>query len=244
MTDNKHSGIIKLVLGVGAIVTAGGLGYYFVSQETGAPGGSCSTKGTPCNTAITPYQTAFQVCANKYAIQMQNIINANKATGTGITPTQQQILNQLTQCMNYNAGQIAKVAKQYEPTSVLSILSSSIGEGVIIAATLIGSAAIVSALLKGRLLYSGNAASRVLGNADIITNMNNNNITPQEASEFSNDISSTQSTVTSDSQQFMNDLAEEDVISAEEATVVAEEEASIILETDATTEDSLAGAFE
>ena len=241
--DNK-SNTGKIVIGVGAVAVVGGLSYYLISQLTGAVGGSCSTPGTPCYAALSGYQKALQTCANQYALEMQNIINANKASGAGITSAQQNILNQLSSCMEYNAAQIAKTAATFKPQDPLTILSKGIVEGILIAAGLVGASVFAYALIRGLTFYSGKAAARVIKNSVIEKNVDENNITPEQASNLSNNIEATQSEAQGDSQEFMETLAEEDVISSEAATEAAAEESAAITTIDTDTENSLAGVFE
>ncbi|MHB8552782.1 MAG: hypothetical protein ACYDAO_04260 [Thermoplasmataceae archaeon] len=211
----------KLILGGSAIAVAGGLGYYFIKQSTGAVGGSCSSSGSPCNSAISPYQTQFQDCANKYALVMTSIINANKASGSGITPAQQAILDQLTTCMNYNASQIAKVAHQYEPTNALTILVTSIGTAVVIAAALVGAGAFVSSVLKAR-AYTGSVASRNLQNAVIRQNVADVNMTPAMAGNVSADISATQSEIIATNVDTIDTMVADEVITEEVGVELAD----------------------
>ena len=114
--------LIKLV-GIGtAAGVIGGLGYYFITQETGPPGGSCTTKGTPCYSAISPYKKAWAACYHSW-----NIVNNATLKQGYITTGQQQLLTEYSQCMNYNAGEIYKAAASFKPPNVITTMAGVFG---------------------------------------------------------------------------------------------------------------------
>lgn len=237
----------KLILGVTAIGVTGGALYFLGSQliksSTGAVGGSCSQNGSPCNTATTPYKQQFQLCANKYALMMSAIIKANKATGSGITTAQQNILNQLTTCMNYNASQIAKVAHQYEPSNALNILFSEIGSGIMIAVALVGAGVFVSTVLKTR-AYTGTMASKTMQDAVVNQEVTNGNITGTMAQNISGDISAQQSDIIAENSAITETMVTDDIITGEIASELDIAATDAIIAIDAETIDELAGVFE
>ncbi len=178
----NHSTLIKLAgIGAGATVI-GGLGYYFIKQTTSTVGGSCSTSGTPCNAALAPYQKQWSACFNAW----QTVNNAVLKQGYQTTE-QTTLLAQYKSCMDYNAKQIAAVAKKYEPTNAIGAFIAAMQpiafDGVAIVSGAVAASILIKALARTQMrgLLSGTATRQAAQQATLEADVQENTITPEEA---------------------------------------------------------------
>ena len=196
MTMPKSSTGIKLV-GIGAAAgIIGGLGYYFITQETGAVGGSCTTKGTPCYSAMSPYKKAWASCYNSW-----NIVNNATLKQGYVTTGQQQLLTGYSQCMNYNAGEIYKVAASFKPPNIMTTLAGVFGpiltDGVIALGGIAALRVLTSYILdsKGAIYLSQTAVRSASEQSTIQGQADNGTLSPEEAANAEKMINSETSTL-------------------------------------------------
>ncbi len=178
----NHKTAIKLAgIGAGAAVI-GGLGYYFINVNSTTVGGSCSTSGTPCNAALAPYQKQWAACFNAW----QTVNNAVLKQGYQTTE-QTTLLAQYKSCMDYNAKQIATVAKKYEPTNAIGAFIAAmqpiVFDGVAIISGAVAASIIIKTLLKTNMrgLLSGTATRQAAQQSVLEADVQEDVITPEEA---------------------------------------------------------------
>ena len=193
--DNKKT--IVEIAGIGtAAAVVGGLGYYYLTQVTGAVGGSCSTKGTPCNTAIAPYQKAWASCFAGWNILNNATLKQGYATSAQTT----QLAN-YQQCMDYNAAQITKTVASYKPTNPMAefaaVFAPYIQEGVLIVGGVYALTALGKFVLKsrGNMYMSNRAMQSASEQSGIQGEAVSGKLTPQEASNAEDAINQQASTI-------------------------------------------------
>ena len=111
--------LLKILLYVGGIAGAAGLGYVFVNGLVNPPtkGGSCTTPGTNCYECAQPYVVQYNTLMQQYAQQYQMFLVEDNANGTSLTTSQQATLDGLQASMTSAAQQIAACALSYLPQS-------------------------------------------------------------------------------------------------------------------------------
>ncbi|MEM3859329.1 MAG: hypothetical protein QW478_07970 [Candidatus Micrarchaeaceae archaeon] len=239
---------VKAGIIVGGVAGAGYLTYYLIQQLTGPSGGSCTTSGTPCYSALAPYEQEFQTCANQYASNMNNYIAEDNKNGTGFTSAQTSILNYLANCMNTAAAKMASVAKQFAPQNPLLVLVYFLGAGAAIAISLVGGAEAVKILRSTKSFAAGFnngfQVQQAMNDAAIRAKIASGDISPDEASGIDDQYSSmTQENINYSSQQIQQ-YAADDIITQEEADAVDSEVSTAMEDDAAETEDELEGLFE
>ena len=239
---------VKAGIIAGGIAGGGYLTYYFVSQLTGPSGGSCVAVGTPCNTAIQPYQATYQACANQYSQNLDQYLKEDSANGTGLTTAQLSNLNYLSNCMNKAANNIANTAKAYVPQNPLTIVSYFAGIAIVTAVGLYFGAKAVSILRAsknfGSGINNGFQAQQAMNDAGVQTDIENGTISTDEASGLNNQYGTiTQDNINYSNQQIQGYLQDE-IITSEEASTITEETTTAMEDDAAVTEDDLTGIFE
>jgi hypothetical protein len=232
----------KAAIIAGGIGIAGYIGYYAVSQLTGPSGGSCTEQGSPCSTAVQPYQQAFNICANEYAQNLQQYINEDNTNGTGFTSAQLDVLNQLTSCMNNNASQIGKIAKQYEPANPVDVLATYIGAAIAAAIVLyLGGKTAVSIYLslKNNKPISGSAAANAMKQVGVRYNYENGDISADQAAALEKDFPDITQSDIQGNDAFLTGLQEDSVITEEQDTVLSTEDGQYMEEDTTDTIDDL-----
>jgi len=233
----------KLALIGGGVGIAGYLAYYTINQLTGPSGGSCTTPGSPCYNALQPYQQAFQICANEYAKNLQQYINEDNANGTGFTSAQLNVLNQLEACMNQNASQISKIAKQYEPENPLdvavTIIAAAVGAAIVLYIS--GRTAIyIYKSLNNNKPVSGSGAANAMKQTAIRSNYEDGNISPDQAAALKDQLPETTQDDIQANDDYLAGLQEDDVITQEEENILSDEdETNMEMDTEDTIDDYL-----
>ncbi|MEM3862242.1 MAG: hypothetical protein QW203_07165 [Thermoplasmatales archaeon] len=239
---------VKAGIIVGGVGAAGYLTYYLIQQLTGTQGGSCTTPGTPCYTAINPYAQTYQTCANEYAQNLSNYLAEDNKNGTGFTTAQLSNLNYLANCMNTASSNIANEAKKYAPQNPLVIVAYFAGIAIVTATSLYFGAKGVSILRKTKSfsagINNGFQAQQAMNDAAIQTSVADGDISADEASGINDQYSSmTQENINYSSQQIQQ-YAADDIITQEEADAVDSEVSTAMEDDAAETEDELEGLFE
>lgn len=238
----------KAAIIAGGIGIAGYIGYYAVSQLTssisGPPGGSCTEQGSPCYTAVQPYQQAFSICANEYAQNLQQYINEDNKNGTGFTSAQLDVLNQLSSCMNSNASQIGNIAKQYEPENPIDVVATYIGAAIAAAILLyLGGKTAVSVYLslKNNKPISGSAAANAMKQVGVRYNYANGDISADQAAALEKQFPDITQSDIQGNDDFLTSLQDDGVITEEEDTVLSNEDELYMDEDTTDTLDDLNG---
>ena len=228
----------------GGIGLAGYLVYYSIGQLTGPPGGSCTTPGTPCYEALYPYQQQFNTCAKQYATYLNQYLKEDSANGTGLTQAQIENLNYLQSCMDTAAKNMSNVAKQYEPASVVDILVTYIGLGIVAALSLIGGfygAGKFFSALRNNKPVTGSGAGNAMKQAMIRYAVDNGEISPDEAAGLESQLPDlTQNDIQSNN-EVLDYYASIDAITTDEEQILSEEDATNMEEDTTDTEDILSG---
>ena len=238
----------KAAIIAGGIGIAGYIGYYAINQLTGPSGGSCTTPGTPCNQALQPYQQAFQICANEYAKNLQQFINEDNANGTGFTSSQLDILNQLASCMNNNASQISKIAKQFEPENpidvAVTIIAAAVGAAIVLYIS--GKTAVyIFKSLKNNKPVSGSGAANALKQTAIRSNYEDGNISADQAAALEKQLPDMTQEDIQGNDEYLAGLQEDGVITQEEENILSsEDETNMELDTEDTVNELLGGSEE
>lgn len=227
----------KIVIAGIGILGAAGVAAYAVSQLTGPVGGSCSTPGTPCNTAISPYYQEFLKCSNLYFSDLKAFNAEDAKNGTGFTAGQLSELGYLKSCMDTAAANMAKVAHQYAPANALGILSTFIGEAVVVGAGLVGFSYILKAIKTPA--NSGSSAADIANNVVIRGSIDDGTITPEQASALSDDISSMTEEDISSFEDFTSLLLDEGIITEETASALVSVAETAMEADEATTVEDL-----
>ncbi len=230
------------------VVGALGIGGYFVYKiaNPSVPGGSCSTVGSPCYTAVQPYQEQFQSCLNSYTQLNTQIAQSGQA------PTAAQIatLANYTQCMNDAAASIASVAKGYEPQSNITQIISGIVEVAFAAAVLrYGLPALGTFIANLRAsggirtaLQDGSSVSSVITNGTTQLARSLNLLDNTEIDAWEAAVNAISDNSVTDVEALYATLAEEDVISQAVASAeIAALTSSIDADASATIEALIAG---
>ncbi len=113
--------------GVAAIIGIGGYAAYKIFNPS-VKGGDCKTAGSPCNSALQPYQQQLQACTDQYTQLITQIAQGGQAP----TDAQKAALDQLRNCMDDASANIANVAKQFVPSSSIDTILADIGEAILI----------------------------------------------------------------------------------------------------------------
>jgi len=231
----------KLALIGGGVGIAGYLAYYTINSlvNPGATGGSCTTPGTPCYNALQPYQEQFNECATQYNQYLQQYLKEDSANGTGLTTGQQDNLNYLTQCMNTAAGNIGKVAKQYEPLEVPSILATAGAIAIVIVGAAIGYKIAFPktyATLKNNKPITGSDFANGSMQTQLRMGVDDGTITPDQAADLSQQLPNISQNDISTNTDTLNQMVADDVLTQDEADTLATEDADNI---DADTEDTI-----
>jgi len=237
---NKMSGGEKaLIAGIG-VAGAIGAAYYLLKPYTGT-GGSCTTTGSACNTAIQPYQTQFNQCWNAYMGLLNTFTTENiKAGVTGLSAAQQADLAPYMNCASTASKNIANVAHQY-------------GQNPIIILTYFAGAAFLSSCLiyfgaKGAIYYkkyfagigSPQAGSSAATDASIDDAVNTGVLNPDDATIAEANATNIADGAETDTADYYNSLADEDIITDAEAEDAIAADSDII---DTDLED-IVGLFE
>jgi hypothetical protein len=235
----------KLALIGGGVGIAGYLAYYAINSlvNPGPPGGSCTTPGSPCYTALQPYQEQFNECATQYNQYLQQYLQQDSANGTGLTAGQQDNLNYLTQCMNTAAGNIGKVAKQYEPENVVDILATAVGIAIVIAGAAIGARIAFPkrySTLKNNKPITGSDFANGSMQTQLRMGVDDGTITPDQAANLKQQLPSFSQNDISTNTDTLNQMVADDVLTQDEAdTLATEDEANIDADTTDTIDDFL-----
>jgi hypothetical protein len=233
----------KLALIGGGVGIAGYLAYYTINQLTGPSGGSCTTPGSPCYNALQPYQEQFNECATQYNQYLQQYLQQDSANGTGLTTGQQDNLNYLTQCMNTAAGNIGKVAKQYEPENVVDILATDIGIAIIIVGASIGAGYLFKKIyptLKNNKPITGSDFANGSMQTQLRMGVDDGTITPDQAANLKQQLPNISQNDISTNTDTLNQMVADDVLTQDEAdTLATEDEANIDADTTDTIDDFL-----
>lgn len=227
-----------VIIGLAAVGGAAGLGYIVITRLLpSASSAQCTTPGSPCYSAISPYLKEYQTCANSYAADLQLYQQEDNANGTGLTSSQITTLNYLTGCMNAAAKKIAQAANQYNVDPGL-LLQQIVSEAIVPGALLyVGIKTIPGAVNK---LRFGGSASAKITNAVTEDNIANGDITPASASAMSDSISSNEQTLIQSDQATVTDLENLSVFTTAEAdTLISDTVDSIDTDITVTVDDLL-----
>jgi hypothetical protein len=223
----KMSGVEKaLVAGVG-VAGVIGVGYYLAKSYSGT-GGSCTTKGSACNSALAPYQTEFNACWNNYMSYLNKYIAEDSKAGTGITTEQQSILNQYLSCANTAAKKIAAIAHQYGENPIV-IVAYFVGAAVLASAIIYWGSrggAYYQKYLKG--LQSPTGAGSGAQDAAINNAVDEGTLNPADATGMGQSAQTTATQATTDTEDFYTGLADEGLITDAEAQAAIDAEEEII----------------
>ena len=221
MVNSNSSGIGKLILGIGAAVGVGLVGYGVYSGIASyAQGKSCSANpGSPCY----PYTQAYQTCLNQYVTANQQFLQEDQAAGTGYTQEQLTYLSNLQTCMNNASSNIYKASQAMNLPITQAI--EAITAATIIVLTARG---LISAYTKLKLSnaqrVSGNDTAASVRQATFSDAIEKGNISPETASNLSESNSSMTQTDTTATQDFASqtatelDLTEEEIVAIDAAT--------------------------
>jgi hypothetical protein len=225
----------EAIIAVGGVAGAVGIGYYAVTKLLAPP---CAP-GSACYVAAQPYIEGYQICANNYASALKQYLAEDNANGTGLTQDQINNLNYLSTCMNQNAQQIASTAKQYNVDPIATVLFWG---GVVISVAL---AYVGLKLFKTEIVtlvrMGATGASKLFhtivraGVADgEINNASTANALINQLPDIENSTASLDATA-------LNNLAQEEVITAEEAQNIISEDETALGEDETVTADVLQG---
>jgi len=234
----------KLALIGGGVGIAGYLGYIAICNVTGScgpVGGSCTTPGTPCYTAIQPYQQQLNICASNYGQYLAQYLQEDSAQNPPIALTSGQLANlaYLTNCMNNASANIGKVAKQYEPENVTDILATYVGIAVVTAVGIYfgGKTAVnIYKSLKNNTPITGSGAANAETQVGIRASVDDGTITPEQAADLSQQLPNISQNDISTNTDTLNQMAADDVLTQDEADALATEDADNI---EADTEDTI-----
>ena len=230
----------KIVVAAVGIAAAAGVAVYAITQVTGPVGGSCSQAGTPCNTAISPYEQEFLKCSNLYFADLNEFIAEDAVNGTGLTVAQKDDLAYLKTCMDTAAANIAKTAHQYAPTQTMPLLVSFIGGAVLIGAAAVGVSSIIKTLRTTP--NSGASAANMANNSVMQGNVDNGIITPEQASSLTDDLTTMTTEDLSSFEDFTSLLVDADIITEETASALVTAAEAAMAEDEAVTDAALEGA--
>ena len=224
---NKMSGGQKaIVAGVG-VAGVVGIGYY-LAQTLAATNGSCTTKGSACNSALSPYETQFKSCWTTYMTLLNQYVAEDAKAGTGISAAQKSALAPYLSCSNTAASNIGKIAHSYGENPII-VIGTFITEAVIAYFIIkygIRAAIYYNTYMKG--LKSPAAAQSGVTDAAINDAVDTGILNPADASGLTTSAQDTGSSATTETSNFYSDMAEEDIITTEEATAETEAETTII----------------
>lgn len=224
----------------GGIALAGIFAGYklILTFESSTAGGPCTQSGTPCNQAIAPYIDQLKQCAQQYSSYLGQFLKEDAAKGTGITANQQNLLNQLTACMNQAGEEIAKETKSFSQNPI-PVLATAFGAAALAAASLWGASQILKSLRLNSPTTGGGTAGSIT-NAVTQEFANTGEIPADAAASISDSLQTVQSYNQSSISSFTDTLVSEDVITSAEASDLAAEEAAELAEDTDATEAELA----
>lgn len=213
-----------VLIGVG-VASAIGVGYILYKlANPGAVGGPCTDPATPCGSAIQPYQQEFQVCVNQYTQLMSQIVQGGQAP----TPGQLAQLQQLRDCMDTSANNIARVANQYKPTSLIDVIELLAAGALVIAFVKYGLPGIGSFYnsVKGRTVTTGTGGAgiaAVVFNTSIQYAVKNNLLSTTQISAWESAVKGFTTEDIAASDAFFSSLAAQALLTQFEATNLATE---------------------
>ncbi len=230
------------------LIIAGAIGgglyiVYYIAQNfvSGITGSNCNQQGSACYNALQPYINTYQTCAQQYAYYLNKYLEEDAANGTGFTSAQLSQLNYLTNCMNNASENIANTAKNYnnDPITVIQNIGMEVGG-------IIGGAYGLSLIIKALKTppSNGSTFSSIIRNALLRQKVANGEITIDQASGLVKQSDELKSTDISTNDTFYNDLADEDIITADEADTIRTETDEDMAVDDTDTEDILSDLFE
>lgn len=221
----KMTGTEKTIIAGIGVVSVAGIGYYLAS---GIINPSCTTKGSACNTAITPYTTQFNDCWNNYMSLLTQYTAEDAKAGTGISSAQQSRLNEYLSCANAAAKNIATTAKKFNQNPLI-ILATFVGEAFL-------SSFLIYFSFRGGAYYrkyvagikSVPAAKAASLDAAIDYNVNTGVLDPADASGMKASAQDITNSSSGEIGDFYDGLATEGIITETEAEAEITDEESIV----------------
>lgn len=240
LSPGLKAGIIGI--GIAGIIGVGGYAVYGSLSQS-----SCSNPASACYQALSGYKTEFQNCWNLYVQNLASFQQEDLAQGIALTSAQQTFLQQYLDCANAAAKNLTTAAKTYQVTNpiqyTLQSLLPFLGAGFILYVG--GKIALKYYYSKGyRFGNTPGTWAQATRNGMIDYNVATGKYPASSADAMRNNVSDGSASNSTLTQEYIDSLQTEEVISSTEAADLATTESEISASDDTIVEDELAGLFE